>query len=129
MGQAAAPLADALAVLVFVGIGRSAHHHLVDLPGMASTSWPFLAGLAVGWAATAALRRRGRAARLVAGGVVAWLATVAAGMALRVVSGQGTAYAFVLVALGFLGATMLGWRLGLLGWRALRAPVRPTAAP
>jgi ABC-type Na+ efflux pump permease subunit len=32
-------------------------------------------------------------------------------MTLRVVSGQGTAFAFVLVALGFLGLAMLGWRL------------------
>ena len=32
-------------------------------------------------------------------------------MALRVVAGQGTAFAFVLVAFGFLGATMIGWRL------------------
>jgi hypothetical protein len=42
-----------------------------------------------------------------------WLSTVAVGMALRVVSGQGTAVAFVFVALGFLGATMLGWRIVL----------------
>jgi Protein of unknown function (DUF3054) len=28
-----------------------------------------------------------------------------------VVSGQGTAFAFVLVALGFLGLFLLGWRL------------------
>jgi hypothetical protein len=32
-------------------------------------------------------------------------------MALRVVAGQGTALAFVLVALCFLGASMCGWRL------------------
>lgn len=44
-------------------------------------------------------------------GVLVCVSTVALGMALRVVSGQGTAVAFVLVALGFLGAVMLGWRL------------------
>jgi hypothetical protein len=32
-------------------------------------------------------------------------------MVLRVVSGQGTAFAFVLVALAFLGLFLLGWRL------------------
>ena len=32
-------------------------------------------------------------------------------MILRVVAGQGTALAFILVAFGFLGATMVGWRL------------------
>jgi thiol:disulfide interchange protein len=31
-------------------------------------------------------------------------------MLLRVVSGQGTAFAFVLVALAFLGLFQLGWR-------------------
>jgi hypothetical protein len=33
------------------------------------------------------------------------------GMALRVAAGQGTAAAFVLVALAFLGLFLLGWRL------------------
>jgi hypothetical protein len=30
---------------------------------------------------------------------------------LRVVSGQGTAFAFIVVALAFLGLFLLGWRL------------------
>ena len=37
--------------------------------------------------------------------------TVVVGMILRVIAGQGTAAAFILVAFGFLGATMIGWRL------------------
>jgi hypothetical protein len=40
-----------------------------------------------------------------------WLATVAVGMTLRVLAGQGTAFAFILVALAFLGLFQLGWRL------------------
>ncbi|WP_375539031.1 DUF3054 family protein [Actinomadura sp. J1-007] len=32
-------------------------------------------------------------------------------MGLRIVSGQGTAFAFVLVSLAFLGVTLLGWRV------------------
>jgi len=32
-------------------------------------------------------------------------------MILRVIAGQGTAFAFILVALGFLGALLLGLRL------------------
>ncbi|MGC8510082.1 MAG: DUF3054 domain-containing protein [Acidimicrobiales bacterium] len=102
--------ADALAVLVFVAIGRHVHDHGVNVAGVASTSWPFLAGLAGGWLAV--VRRRTPTA--LATGVVAWLSCVAGGMALRVVSGQGIAVAFVFVALGFLGALMLGWR-GLVG--------------
>ena len=52
----------------------------------------------------------------------AWLGTVALGMLFRVVSGQGTAPAFIGVALAFLGLFLLGWRLlvrlqpGRLGW-------------
>ena len=37
---------------------------------------------------------------LVPTGVGVWLGTVAVGMALRVLAGQGTAFAFILVALG-----------------------------
>ena len=40
-----------------------------------------------------------------------WLSTVVVGMVLRVVSGQGTAVAFVVVALAFLGMELLGWRV------------------
>jgi len=44
-------------------------------------------------------------------GVAAWLGAVGLGMALRVVAGQGTAVAFIFVALAFLGLFLLGWRL------------------
>jgi hypothetical protein len=40
-----------------------------------------------------------------------WLCTVAIGMVLRVIAGQGTAVAFTGVALAFLGLFLLGWRL------------------
>jgi hypothetical protein len=42
--------------------------------------------------------------------MVVTVTTVAVGMILRVWAGQGTAVAFVIVALVFLGATMTGWR-------------------
>nr|MDQ2815294.1 DUF3054 family protein [Actinomycetota bacterium] len=48
---------------------------------------------------------------LVPAGVGAWLGAAAVGMVVRVVSGQGTAVAFVVVALAFLGLFLLGWRL------------------
>ena len=50
-------------------------------------------------------------AALVLAGVAAWLGAVAVGMVLRVIAGQGTAFAFILVALAFLGLFLLGWRL------------------
>ena len=103
-----AGLLDICCVLVFVVIGRASHTKGESLPGIASTAWPFLVGLAVGWVAVRAWR--GPRA-LVPAGVGAWLGTVAVGMVLRVVSGQGTAFAFICVALAFLGLFMLGWRV------------------
>ncbi len=44
-------------------------------------------------------------------GAAAWLGTVAVGMVLRVLAGQGTAFSFIVVALIFLGLFLLGWRL------------------
>ena len=98
---------DCCCVLVFVVIGRASHAKGESLAGIASTAWPFLAGLAVGWLAARTWRRP---FVLWPGGVGAWLGTVAVGMVLRVVAGQGTAFAFIVVALVFLGLFLLGWR-------------------
>ena len=48
---------------------------------------------------------------LVPTGAGVWLATVALGQALRVLARQGTALAFIIVSLLFLGLFLLGWRL------------------
>lgn len=101
-------LIDLVCVLVFVAIGRSAHAHGSSFGGLASTAWPFVTGLAAGWCWLGIRRSPGGT---VSSGVVITASTVVVGMALRVVAGQGTAFAFVLVAFGFLGATMIGWRL------------------
>ena len=98
---------DGIAVLVFVAIGRSAHRHGLGLGGIASTLWPFAVGLGCGWLVVLATRQN--PTRLAPGAEIAVL-TVALGMMLRVISGQGTALAFILVALGFLGAAMILWR-------------------
>ena len=109
-----AAVLDVGCVLVFVIIGRASHTKGESLAGIASTAWPFLAGLAGGWLAARAWRQP---VRLWPAGVGAWLGTVVLGMLLRVVSGQGTAPAFVGVALAFLGLFLLGWRLlGRLSW-------------
>jgi hypothetical protein len=101
-------VADVACVLLFVVIGRANHHDGETLPGLASTAWPFLAGLAAGWLVARAWRRP---TALLPSGVAAWLGTVAVGMVLRVVAGQGTALPFIVVALVFLGLFLLGWRL------------------
>jgi hypothetical protein len=112
-------IADAIAVAVFVTIGRAAHHHGLTAAGLASTAWPFAAGLAVGWLMV--VRRGGDGVSLRAG-LLVWLSTVAGGMLLRVVGGQGTAVAFIIVALAFLGLFVLGWRVALAALRRSRRP-------
>ena len=103
---------DVACVVVFVIIGRASHVKGESLAGIVSTAWPFLAGLAGGWLATAGLAGRPlQPLRLWPAGVSAWLGAVVLGMLFRVLSGQGTAAAFIGVALAFLGLFLLGWRL------------------
>jgi hypothetical protein len=99
---------DVCCVIVFVAIGRASHHHGESAGGLASTAWPFLVGLGVGLLVTRAWQRP---AAIVPAGLGAWLGTVVIGMLLRVVAGQGTALAFIVVALCFLGLFLLGWRV------------------
>ena len=61
-------------------------------------------------------------AALVPTGVGVWLATVALGQLLRVVSGPGTDAAFIAVSAVFLGLFLLGWRLA-----AAQVPSRPAS--
>jgi hypothetical protein len=103
-----AVVVDVCCVLAFVIIGRASHSKGESVAGIASTSWPFLCGLAAGWIGSRAWRRP---LALRPAGLAAWLGTVALGMILRVVSGQGTAVAFIFVALAFLGLFLLGWRV------------------
>ncbi len=106
---------DALLVVVFCAIGRRSHDEAV-LAGLLRTVWPFATGLVVGWLVVAAPRWRAAAdARfdiiaLWPAGVVIWACTLVGGMLLRVVSGQGTAVSFVLVAGVVLAVFLLGWR-------------------
>jgi hypothetical protein len=99
---------DFCCVLLFVVIGRANHHDGGALAGLWGTFWPFAAGTAIGLAATRFWRAP---TALVPAGVGVWLGTVAIGMILRVIAGQGTAFAFILVALAFLGLFQLGWRV------------------
>ncbi|MDE3202652.1 MAG: DUF3054 domain-containing protein [Acidobacteriota bacterium] len=126
MRRFAPALVDVAAVVLFVAIGRSSHHHQETVRGFLSTAWPFAVGLGVGWALAARGGLWGRRA-----GLIVCSATVAVGMVLRVVAGQGTAWSFILVALGFLGAVMLlgrtlaRWALRLVDRAAPPAPVAP----
>lgn len=104
-------LADALAILIFVVIGRNTHDHGLSVTGIATTAWPFIVGLLVAWSVMTIRHRSGASFR---DGVVIAVLTVALGMILRVLSGQGTAFAFIVVALLFLVAFLGGWRLAVM---------------
>ncbi len=102
------PLVDLVFIVLFVAIGRSAHRHGDSAAGLVSTTWPFAVALAVAWALT---WRRGRGGTAPLEGFVIVVITVAVGMVLRVVFGQGTAIAFIFVAIAFLSLFLVGWRL------------------
>lgn len=100
---------DVVAVLVFVAVGRRSHGEADALAGVGVTAWPFLAGLAVGWAAFLALRLEPESAKA---GALATAGTVVVGMVLRhVVADEGTAVTFVVVATCFLTLFLLGRRV------------------
>lgn len=101
---------DVLVVAVFVVIGRRSHAEGLMPAGWWETAWPFLGGLVLGWVSVVA--GLGRAPGTLLTGLPVWIATVFGGMALRDMSGQGTALPFVVVA-------TLSLALGLLGWRAV----------
>lgn len=106
-------VADAALITVFAALGRASHDGDPLGPGPFTTAWPFLAALAGAWLITRAWRRPSAVLR---SGLPVWALTVMGGMLLRMVSGQGIALAFVLVAT----ATLL---VLLVGWRALAAAV------
>lgn len=93
---------DVALLLVFAGLGRNAHS--LDPGGLLETAWPFLVGLLLGWAAWQVHREP---LSVWPRGVALWLTTVAVGMCLRLLTGEGTAPAFVLVALGVLAVFLL----------------------
>jgi hypothetical protein len=113
-------VADVLVVLVFAALGRSNHHESSGLAGVWHTAWPFLLGTAIALALTAYTRADPRSLRV---GVRVWLWTVVIGMVVRASLGRGTALPFVVVALVFLGALFVGWRLAL-GWQRWRSRFR-----
>ncbi len=102
-----AAVADLAVVVVFVVIGRRSHHEDAGIAGFLRVAWPFVVGLAVAWLATGLVRTPLAWARA----AVAWVFTVAVGMALRiVVEGRDFSVAFTIVTLVFVGVGMLGWR-------------------
>lgn len=98
---------DALAVVVFVAVGRRSHDEANAVVDVLETALPFLIGLALGWAAVRAWRRP----VALTTALVVWPVTVLAGMLVRRWAfDDGTAASFVVVATLFLGGCFVGWR-------------------
>ncbi|WP_040491750.1 DUF3054 domain-containing protein [Ilumatobacter nonamiensis] len=97
---------DTAVVVAFVAIGRNNHDEDPGIAGLFSTAAPLLIGLAIGWLVARAWDQP-FALRT---GLVVWPVTVAAGMIVRRILGDGTALSFVIVATIFLGVFLVGWR-------------------
>ncbi|MFZ1287532.1 MAG: DUF3054 domain-containing protein [Candidatus Phosphoribacter sp.] len=117
-----APVVDVVLVVVFAALGRASHDADNPVVGALATAWPFLVGLAGGWALVR--WRSGRWPLDVGAGVTTWVCTLVLGMVLRTLTGQGTHWSFILVAASVLAVFLVGWR-----WLAHRlARGRPVAA-
>lgn len=106
---ALALLVDVVCVLFFCTIGRRSHAEGLTVTGVLTTAWPFLTGTAIAWLSPTTWRRP---TSLAPTGVLVWVCTVAVGMLLRKLSGQGTALSFVIVATLTTAILLLGWRAG-----------------
>ena len=106
-----AAVLDLLMVVLFAAIGRRSHEEATALSGLVHTAWPFVVGAAIGWVVTFALyRNKFDAFLIVPTGIVVWVMTVALGMILRALTGQGTAGSFIIVATISTAVLLLGWR-------------------
>jgi hypothetical protein len=125
-----AAVIDVVLIVVFTLIGRSSHGESNTLLALWTTTYPFLAGWAIGYVTSGAWARP---LRFWPTGVVVWVLTVFVGMAIRVATGQGVVdgnplpISFVIVATIVLGVFLLGWRAVVRGVLRLRARRTPTA--
>lgn len=119
-------LVDVVWILLFALLGRESHEGDTAALAVLGVAWPFLAGYAA-TALVVGLRRRPRS---VGRGAVVWLGSVAGGMAIRtVLEGRLPETAFIIVALLFLGAGLVGWRVvAALVCRRRRAAAQPDEA-
>jgi DUF3054 family protein len=103
-----AALADIVAIVVFVAIGRRNHNEGEAVDAIITVAAPFLIALAVGWIAARAWTRPMH----VETAFIIWPITVAVGMILRnLVFDRGTALPFIIVATVVTGVFLVGWRM------------------
>jgi Protein of unknown function (DUF3054) len=103
-----AAMADIVAIVVFVAIGRRNHNEGTAVDGIVTVAAPFLIALAIGWVAAQAWKRPTQ----VEAAFIIWPVTVAVGMVLRrFVFDRGTALPFIIVATLVTGVFLVGWRM------------------
>ena len=103
-----AGIADVVAIVVFVAIGRRNHDEGTEVDGIATVAAPFLIALVVGWIVARAWARPMQ----VEAAFIIWPVTVALGLVLRnVVFDRGTALPFIIVATAVTGLFLVGWRM------------------
>lgn len=113
---------DALGVALFALFARIAHRS-DDMPlnfmGWLETLWPFLLGTFIGWVLLA-LSGKLSCATQVGSGVIVWLSTVIAGLAIwGIRCGEFPHWSFIIVASAVSALLLLGWR-AITGMRARR---------
>jgi len=106
--KALGPALDAALLCSFAAIGRRNHGETGALLAVASTAWPFLAGMTASWVIS--VLTLGHLPLKVRDGIPIWLGTVSIAMVLRSLTHAGTASSFIAVATVFVGGTFLGWR-------------------
>ena len=105
---AIAAIADTVAILVFVAIGRRNHNEGTAVDGILTVAAPFLIALGAGWIVARAWTRPMQ----VDAAFIIWPITVGLGMVLRnLVFDRGTALPFIIVATAVTGVFLVGWRM------------------
>ena len=122
MNRSLAIVLDLALVVLFATLGRASHAEVLDLGGISRTALPFVAGTLIAWIALTLRKSSGSS---LSAGAFVWALTLIGGMLFRVLLGDGTAVAFIIVAAVTLALFLLGWRLILwLVQRRTSAPQR-----
>ena len=108
MNRAMSIVIDIDLVVVFAALGRASHTEALDVAGISRTALPFVAGTLIAWIALTLRKSSGSS---LSAGAFVWALTLIGGMLFRVLLGDGTAVAFIIVAAVTLALFLLGWRL------------------
>lgn len=101
-----AAVIDLVLIATFAAVGITNHDGDVASE-LLRVAWPFVTGAAMGWLVSVAWKAPVAPVRA---GVTVWFFTVGCGMILRVATGGGFDWAFLLVAALLLFAFLVGWR-------------------